>query len=128
MSGPAFEDAGRLIAGTSRVGAVLASFDQLAASFGPPHSQGPGLDRITAEWRIRTRAGILTIYDRTAWPDGDGTTPRGPGWWDLGSHAHECTDRALHPVVALVHEVTGCPVRDVRPWQCRPDGRLPRLG
>lgn len=127
MDAPTFEDAGYLAGGTSQVGLLLASFDQLTAAFGPPHQQRAGLDRITAEWCIRTRAGILTIYDRSAWPDGGGTQARGAVWWDLGSHANEHTDRFLHPVVALAHELTGCPVRDARPPHCRPDGLWPEL-
>jgi hypothetical protein len=122
---PTFEDAGHLIGGTFRVGQLLASFDQLVAVFGPPHQQGDELDRITADWHIRTRAGILTIYDRSAWPDGGGVSAPEPVWWDLGGHGNDHTDRSLHPVVALAHELTGCPVRDARPWQCRPDGLPP---
>ncbi len=121
---PTFEDAGHLITGTFQVGQLLASFDQLVAAFGPPHLQD-GLDRCTAEWCIRTRAGILTIYDRSAWPDGGGVCAQGPVWWDLGGHGNEHTDRFLHPVVALAHELTGCPIRDARPPHCRPAGQLP---
>ncbi len=121
---PTFEDARHLITGTSQVGQLLASFDQLVAVFGPPHLQS-GLDRCTAEWNIRTRAGILTIYDRSAWPDGGGVCAHGAVWWDLGSHADQHTDRYLHPVVALAQELTGCPIRDARPPHCRPAGQLP---
>jgi hypothetical protein len=128
MAAPAFEDAGRFICGTFQVGQLLASFDQLVAALGPPHGQGAGMDRITAEWCIRTRAGILTIYDRSAWPDGGGVCAPKPVWWDLGGHGREHSDCPLHPVVALAHELTGCPVRDTRPWQCRPDGQLRELG
>jgi hypothetical protein len=127
MAAPIFEDAGHLCGGTFRVGQLLASFDQLVAALGPPHQQGAGLDRITAEWCIRTRAGILTIYDRSAWreyPGGGAGTP-GAVWWELGGHGDEHTDRPLHPVVALAHELTGCPVRDARPRHCRPDGLCP---
>ena len=124
MAAPTFEDAVLLAGGTFQVGQLLASFDQLVAALGQPHRQD-GLDRITAEWCIRTRAGILTIYDRSAWPDGGGVCAHGAVWWDLGGHGREHTDCPLHPVVALAHELTGCPVRDTRPWQCRPDGPCP---
>lgn len=123
-----FEDAKDLIGGTFQVGMVLASFEQLVAAFGSPHEQGPNLDRITAEWRIRTRAGILTIYDRSSWPAGYDTPPTEPVWWNLGGHGSEHTDCALHPVVALVGQLTGCHVQDARPSRYRPDGRPPQLG
>ena len=122
--GRTFEDAGHLVSGTCQVGQLLASFEQLVAAFGPPHRR-EGLDRATAQWCIRTRAGILTIYDRSAWPDGGGVCAQGAVWWDLGGHANEHTDCPLHPVATLAHELTGLPVRDARPWQCRPDGLRP---
>lgn len=123
---PIFSDAFAFVAGTCRVGTVLASYEQLVAAFGPPHDQGADLDRITAEWRLRTRVGILTIYDRSAWAGGS-EPPVGPIWWDLGGHPYHDADRSLPSVVALVHELTGCPVRDARPWHSRPDGHLSEL-
>jgi len=108
-----FEDAAMFGPGTSQVGQVLATYEQLAAALGSPH-RTDGLDRCTTEWCIRSRAGILTVYDRSAWADGDGRRPRGAIWWDIGGHDHAPRPVALHPVVALVHELTGCPVRDPR--------------
>lgn len=36
---PIFSDAFAFVAGTCRVGTVLASYEQLVAAFGPPHDQ-----------------------------------------------------------------------------------------
>ncbi|WP_216915969.1 MULTISPECIES: hypothetical protein [unclassified Synechococcus] len=121
---PTFEDASHLTAGTSLVGKVFCDFDQLVEAFGQPHASaaaGDALDRVTVEWAIRTREGILTICDRSEWAgDGDTTITHRPIDWDLGGNAREHTDKAIHPVVALVHELTGCRVWDARPWCFRP--------
>lgn len=120
-----FSDASALISGTSLVGMVHATFDQLVSAFGAPHHEGSGLDRVTAEWCIRSRAGVMTIYDRSTWAGIERSSDA--FWWDIGAQADQHTDKSLHPVVVLVHELTGCPVKDSRAWCHRPDGQMPSM-
>lgn len=130
MTAATFTDASAFTSGTSQVGQVFCTYSQLVAAFGQPHASGAAgdaLDRITVEWAVRTRNGILSIYDRSVW-DGSPTITDRPIWWDIGANADEHTDKGLHPVVALVHELTDAPVKDSRPWSHRPDGHLSGLG
>jgi len=117
---PTFSDASALISGTSRVGRVFATYEQLCQALGEPHSlrgRDWGLPNYSCQWAIRTREGILTVYDHANY----GTTITGHTvWWEVGGRATDGTDQPLHPVVALLAELTGCPVEDARPWCYRP--------
>ena len=107
---PSFTDSSAFIAGTSLVGKVLATYDQLVATFGTPHASranGDLLDRISAEWCIRSREGIFTIYDYGNYGP---TVTDSLVEWSIGGHPSADTHRKLHPVAKLVRDLTGCPV------------------
>ncbi|MEB3353165.1 MAG: hypothetical protein VKM34_02885 [Cyanobacteriota bacterium] len=59
---------------------------------------------------------MLTVCDHGNY----GETSTEPQWWSIGGHVQGSEDELLHPVVALVGELTGGPIRDDRCPHHRP--------
>jgi hypothetical protein len=73
--------------GTSLVGYVTATYDQLVAIFGPPDVMGG--DKITVGWVLRYADGpVATIYD---WKENE--TPKGLYAWHVGGHSGSALNR-----------------------------------
>ena len=82
-----------LVNGTSLVGYVTASYDQLVAKFGAPDF-GPddrGGDKVTCEWDLEFEDGtVATIYDWKLYE-----TPYDEYQWHIGGKSFQAVERVL---------------------------------